>query len=160
MSPDIILSGGYDNYVKMYDRRSGIVVFSVNHGAPVESVLFLPSGGIFISAGKIIWKVLLIGYLVCTYSWFFFFPGGSDIKVWDAINGGRLLAKVHNHHKTVTCLCLATNGSRLMSGSLDRHVNVYDVATFQRLHTIDYPNAVLSVGISVSINLFTRNYIV
>lgn len=52
VSPDIILSGGYDNFVKMYDKRSESVVFNVNHGAPVESVLFLPTGGIFLSAGK------------------------------------------------------------------------------------------------------------
>lgn len=52
MSPDVILSGGYDSYVKMYDKRSEKVVFNLNHGAPVESVIFLPSGGIFISAGK------------------------------------------------------------------------------------------------------------
>ncbi|KAL0266986.1 UNVERIFIED_CONTAM: hypothetical protein PYX00_009376 [Menopon gallinae] len=101
VSPDIILSGGYDNYVKMYDKRSESVVFNVNHGAPVESVLFLPTGGIFLSAG------------------------GTEIK-------------------------LASRGSRILSGSLDRHVNVYDVATFKRLHTLDYSNAVLSLGISAN----------
>lgn len=71
-----------------------------------------------------------------------------------------MLANIHNHHKTVTCLRLASNGSRLLSGSLDRHVNVYDVATFQRLHTIDYPNAVLSLGISVSFLIFKKILII
>lgn len=50
--PATILSGGYDNVVKMYDTRSDKTVFSVKHDAPVESVLFLPSGGIFLSAGS------------------------------------------------------------------------------------------------------------
>lgn len=90
----------------------------------MESTLFLPSGGIFISAG------------------------GTEIKVWDIFNGGKLLANISQHHKTVTTLCLASNNSRLMSASLDRHVKIYDIATFKVVHNIDFPNAVLSMAIS------------
>lgn len=122
--PDIILSGGYDGVAKMYDCRSENEVFSVIHGSPIESLLFLPSGGIFLSAG------------------------GTEIKIWDTIAGGKLLGSICQHHKTVTCLKLASENKRLLSGSLDRHVKVYDIATFQTLHTLDFPNAVLSLGIS------------
>lgn len=73
------------------------------------------------------------------------------MRVWDALAGGKLLAKVSKHHKTITCLKLASNGRRIISGSLDRHVKIYDVGTYKDVHTLDYPNAVLSVGISVSI---------
>lgn len=52
VSPNIVLSGSYDKTVKMYDIRQERAVFTVNHDAPVESLLFLPSGGIFLSAGK------------------------------------------------------------------------------------------------------------
>ena len=124
ISPDIILSGGYDHAVKLYDCRSNEVVLSVNHGSPVESTLFLPSGGIFISAG------------------------GTEIKVWDIFNGGKQLASISQHHKTVTTLRLASNNSRLMSASLDRHVKIYDISTFKVVHNIDFPNAVLSMAIS------------
>lgn len=123
-SPDILLSGSYDRTVKMYDTRTNTPVLSVDHGAPVESILFLPSGGIFLSAG------------------------GTEIRVWDALAGGRLLAKTSQHHKTVTCLTLASGNKRLMSSSLDRHVKIYDVSTYKVVHTLDYPNAVLSVGSS------------
>lgn len=122
--PDIVLSGGYDNIVKMYDTRTDKAVLSVNHGSPVESLLFLPSGGIFLSAG------------------------GTAIKVWDAFTGGKLLGTISQHHKTVTCLRLASNNSRLLSGSLDRHVKIYDVSTFKVVHTLDYPNGILSLGVS------------
>lgn len=122
--PDIILSGGYDNVVNMYDTRTNSTVLSVNHGSPVDSLLFLPSGGIFLSAG------------------------GTDIKAWDAFAGGKLLASFSQHHKTITCLRLASNGKRLMSGSLDRHVKIYDVATFETVHTLDYPNSILSLAVS------------
>ncbi|EFN88954.1 U3 small nucleolar RNA-associated protein 15 homolog [Harpegnathos saltator] len=123
-SCDIILSGGYDKCIYMYDTRTNKKVLSVNHDVPVESLLFLPSGGIFLSAG------------------------GTDIKVFDAFTGGKLLAKITQHHKTVTCLKTASNGRRILSGSLDKHVKVYDAGTYNTLHTLDYPNAVLSIGIS------------
>jgi U3 small nucleolar RNA-associated protein 15 len=54
VSTDIILSGGYDNTVRMYDTRINTSVFHMDHGAPVESVLFLPTGGVFLSAGMCI----------------------------------------------------------------------------------------------------------
>lgn len=53
VSPDIYLSGGYDNIVNMYDIRLQKKIFSFSHDSPVESLLFLPSGGIFLSAGKL-----------------------------------------------------------------------------------------------------------
>lgn len=108
----------------MYDCRSNETVLSVNHGSPVESTLFLPSGGIFISGG------------------------GTEIKVWDIFNGGKLLANISQHHKTVTTLRLASNNSRLMSASLDRHVKIYDISNFNVVHNIDFPNAVLSLAVS------------
>ncbi|XP_057331453.1 U3 small nucleolar RNA-associated protein 15 homolog [Microplitis mediator] len=126
ISPDIFLSGSYDKTVKMYDTRTNKSVFTVNHGAPVESIIFLPSGGIFISAG------------------------GTEMKVWDALAGGKLLARVSQHHKTITCLAMASNGHKILSGSLDRHVNIYDVGTYKAIHTFDYPNSVLSLGISAN----------
>lgn len=53
VSADIVLSGGYDKWVHMYDSRTNKKIFSVNHDAPVESLLFLPTGGIFLSAGTL-----------------------------------------------------------------------------------------------------------
>lgn len=70
--------------------------------------------------------------------------------MWDAFAGGRLLTRICQHHKTVTSLRVASNGTRLLSGSLDRHVNIYDVGSFNRLHSHTYPNSVLSLGVSVS----------
>ncbi|XP_014272973.1 U3 small nucleolar RNA-associated protein 15 homolog [Halyomorpha halys] len=125
VSPTIVLSGSYDRKVRLFDSRTNAeAVFTLDHGHPVESVLFLPSGGIFISAG------------------------GTEIRVWDALAGGRLLARVSQHHKTITCLGLASSGSRLVSGSLDRHVKIYDVSTYKAVYNLDYPNAILSLGVS------------
>lgn len=124
MSPDTLISGGYDGKIKMYDTRTQQVSYNIDHGSPVESLLFLPTGGIFISAG------------------------GTEMRVWDAFSGCRLLTKISQHHKTITSLRLGSNGKRLLSGSLDRHVKIYDVATYQTVHTLDFPNAVLSLGVA------------
>ncbi|XP_058452762.1 U3 small nucleolar RNA-associated protein 15 homolog [Malaya genurostris] len=124
VSPDIVISGGYDRKINMYDIRTGERVLSLDNGNPVESLIFLPSGGIFISAG------------------------GTSVNVYDALAGGRKIAQLSQHHKTVTCLQLASDGKRLLSASLDRHVKIYDIATYQVVHTIDNTNAVLSLGVS------------
>lgn len=52
VSPDIFASGSYDRTVNLYDTRTNKKIFTVNHDSPVESVLFLPSGGIVLSAGR------------------------------------------------------------------------------------------------------------
>lgn len=122
--PDTLISGGYDNKVKMYDIRTNETIMNVDHGSPIESLLFLPSGSIFLSAG------------------------GTDIKIWDTIAGGRLLGSISQHHKTITCLRLASDNKRLLSSSLDKHVKIYDISNYKVVHTLDYPSAVLSLGVS------------
>lgn len=124
VSPDILLSGGYDGKVKMYDTRTKSVVFEVNHESAVHSVLFLPTGGIFISSG------------------------GTHVNVWDAFAGGRLIARMSQHSRDVTCLTLASNGRRLLSGGLDRKVKIYDTSTYSTVHSLDFSNAVTSVCMS------------
>ncbi|XP_045590796.1 U3 small nucleolar RNA-associated protein 15 homolog [Procambarus clarkii] len=122
-SENIILSGSYDHTVKLWDTRTASCVLTVDHGAPVESLVCFPSGGVFVSAG------------------------GCEVKVWDAI-AGQLLAKLSQHHKTVTCLAFASDKKRLLSGSLDRHVKIYDVETYSVVHTLDYPAPVLSMAVA------------
>lgn len=58
------------------------------------------------------------------------------------------MANVSHHHKTITCLRLASNGRRFMSAGLDRSVKVYDVVTYQPVHTFTFPNALLSLGVA------------
>ncbi|GAB1605171.1 U3 small nucleolar RNA-associated protein 15 homolog [Argonauta hians] len=123
-SPDIILSGGYDHLIKMFDTRLQESVLTVDHGSPVESVLMFPSVGLFFSAG------------------------GNCIKVWDALAGGKLLTNICHHHKSITSLGFCKDYKRLLSGSLDRHVKMYDTVSYKVVNTFDYPGAVLSVAVS------------
>lgn len=97
---------------------------TMDHGQPVQSVLLYPSGGLLVSAG------------------------GTSVKVWDVLAGGKLLTTLNNHHKEVTTLTLASNNNRLLSGGLDRLVKIYDVSTYQVVHSLDYPSAILSLGVA------------
>lgn len=57
--------------------------------------------------------------------------GGTSLCVWDMLSGGRLLQRLSQHQKTVTCVALSplagpdsAAAPRMLSGSLDGHVKV------------------------------------
>lgn len=130
--------------MKVFDARMDKSVLTMDHGQPVESLLLFPSEGLLVSAG---WnsakfntlKFTLLPFckchtclgtlneLMCLCSLqaikdiFFSFSGGRYVKVWDLLKGGQPLVSLKNHHKTVTCLHLGSNGQRLLSASLDRY---------------------------------------
>lgn len=122
-SDDLILTGSYDNTVKMIDTRTQSTVISVDHGEPIENIVMFPSSNMFISCG------------------------GNSIKVWDVLKGGKLMRTMINHHKTVTSMIFSHNCKYLLSGGLDRHVKVFDLLNYDLVHTIDYPSPILSMGI-------------
>ena len=60
--------------------------------------------------------------------------GGTSLCVWDTMAGGRLLQRLSQHQKTVTCVALSplagpdtAAAPRMLSGSLDGHVKVRDL---------------------------------
>ena len=121
--PDLVVSAGYDHKVLVWDRRGGEqATLTMDHGAPVETVLVLPGGGLVASAG------------------------GSVIKIWDMV-GGRLLSSVSPHHKTITTMCVSGTGKCLVSGSLDRQVVWTDLATFRQVYNKQCPASVMAVGV-------------
>lgn len=136
----------------MYDVRDKSVLCSLDHGAPVESCLFLPSGSIFISAGKILlqppWnKSLNLTIRTCFH--FNYFLGGKEVRIWDAFSR-TLLTRSGQYHKTVTCMCLSQKGKRLLTGSLDQRVKVIDLVSYKVVHCMTYTSPILSIAASVS----------
>ncbi|GBF88130.1 hypothetical protein Rsub_00842 [Raphidocelis subcapitata] len=138
-SSDAWLTGSYDHTAKLWDVRAGGsrggggggAVMSLDHGAPVEDVAFFPSGGMAVTAG------------------------GNTLCIWDVLGGGRLLKRLANFQKTVTCVALsplagpeASAAPRLLAGSLDGHVKVFELDGFTLTHATKYPAPVLSIGIS------------
>ncbi|SPO28971.1 related to UTP15 - nucleolar protein, component of the small subunit processome [Ustilago trichophora] len=140
-NPALMLSGSYDSTVKLWDARMGGCAMTMNHGAPVEDVLVYPTG-----AGGVALSV-----------------GGPVMKVWDLMMGGRVMASISNHQKTITSLALSVNsgadfsvnneetigGMRILTGGLDHLVKVYDPAQdFKVTHTMRYPSPILSMAVS------------
>ena len=124
-SPDLVVSGSYDHSVMVWDRRApSSPSLQCGHGAPVEACLVLPSGGLLVTAG------------------------GTMIKVWDLVAGGKLLASLSPHHKTITSLCLSGTGGYLLSGSLDRQVRWTDLSSFRSVHSQQYPASVMAVAVA------------
>lgn len=124
-------SGSYDHTARLWDVRTGAATMSLEHGAPVESVAFFPSGRLLATAG------------------------GPSVCVWDVAAGGRLLQRLTNHQKTVTSVDVVdvldaggAAGARLVSGALDGHVKVYDLDSFTVSYAYKYPAPVLSVAVA------------
>jgi len=124
-SPSSIFAvASYDHRAKMFDVRTKSSTMTVDGGEPLDACLFLASGSILLTAG------------------------GTTITAWDVVAGGRALKTFSFHHKSVTCLALASGGRRLLSGGLDKHVKVYDSCTFDAVASIDYPSPILSLAVS------------
>ncbi|EJT76735.1 U3 small nucleolar RNA-associated protein 15 [Gaeumannomyces tritici R3-111a-1] len=122
---NILVTGSYDSTVRLWDARvPGPAVLTFAHQAPIEAVLPLPSGTTILAAS------------------------GNSISVLDVVHA-RPIRTLTNHQKTVTSLCLASNGRRVLSGGLDGHVKIYDAESgnWNVSASIKYPSPVLSVAV-------------
>lgn len=80
------------------------------------------------------------------------YVGGKEIRIWDAFSRS-CLTKCGQFHKTVTCICPFRNGKRLIAGSLDQRVKIFDLVSYKVVHTMTYTSPILSVACSVSMNV-------
>ena len=132
-NPNLVLSGSYDGTVRLFDARTGSCEMLMGTSGtntsvgsvPVEQVLMFPSGTAALSTA------------------------GPILRVWDIVAGGRCIRASSNHQKTITALTFNADASRLLTGSLDHLVKVYDVSTYKVVHTMRYPAPLLSLAISV-----------
>ncbi len=119
------VTGSYDGKLKVWDPRQKRAASIADYDAPLEAVKFLPGGGMVAGGGV-----------------------SGNVKVWDMVSGMKLSVDLHNHQKSVSCLALDGVGRRLLSGSLDWHVKIYDLASFKVTHGLKFPAPLLSLAIS------------
>lgn len=120
---NMIVTGSYDETVRLWDPRvpsKAAMIFK--HAAPVEAVLPMPSGTTLLASAD------------------------NQISVLDLV-AGKPLHLLKTHQKTVTSICLASNGTRLVSGGLDGHVKVFETTGWNVVAGSKYPAPVLSVNV-------------
>ncbi|CAK7241832.1 MAG: U3 small nucleolar RNA-associated protein 15 [Sporothrix thermara] len=119
----MLVTGSYDSTVRLWDARApGGAVLTFKHAAPIESVLPMPSGTAILAASD------------------------NAVSVLDVV-AARPLKLLTAHQKTVTSLCLASHGERVVSGGLDGHVKVFETGSWNVVASAKYPSPVLSVSV-------------
>lgn len=133
---NLFVTGSYDHTVRVWDVRScnsGSSAMVVDHGKPVEDVMFLPSGGLVATAG------------------------GNVVKIWDVIGGGKCVYSMESHNKTVTSISVGKVGRdsgeesdqyRVLSVGLDGYLKVFDYSKLKITFSMRFPAPLVSVGFS------------
>lgn len=119
----LLVSGSYDQTVRLWDARTGgkaVMIFK--HAAPVEAVLPMPSGTAVLASSD------------------------NTISVLDVV-AAKPMHVLRNHQKTVTALTLTNNNERLLSGSLDGHVKVFETTGWNVVAGMKYPSPILSLSV-------------
>lgn len=146
-SDHYLASGSYDQKVRYWDirQKGDNCLQEFDHGFPVEKILFLEDENMIASAG------------------------GPIVKIWN-INSGQLLNTLKLHNKTITSMCLTSDGRYLFTGAIDRRIKIVqlDNNDFEPIHSfkveaqvlslcIDFENQCMAVGMDNKLAIYKRN---
>ncbi|KAL4854143.1 U3 small nucleolar RNA-associated protein 15 [Chlorella vulgaris] len=126
-SADVWATCGYDHTCKLWDVRHKRCLVTLDHGAPIESVAFFPTGSLLVTAG------------------------GTDICIWHMLGSGQLVHRISAHQKTVTSVLVASmtgQAPHIMSAGLDGYVKTLDAETYQPSKVHRYSVPVMSMAAS------------
>jgi WD40 repeat protein/tRNA A-37 threonylcarbamoyl transferase component Bud32 len=127
-SPDgkLIASGGRDRTIRIWNAKTGAEVRAMKHIYLVRDATFSPNGR----------------QIVSTY--------GGSIRVWDAATGSELLT-LSSHREPVPafpqkyvnlCVAFSPDGKRIVSGSNDETIKIWDAETGLEVTTLSMPGKV------------------
>ncbi|KAK5957921.1 U3 small nucleolar RNA-associated protein 15 [Knufia fluminis] len=123
---NILVSGSYDSTVRLWDARTPeAAVMTFKHATSVEDVLCMPSGTQLVASAD------------------------NQVAILDVV-AGKPLHMIKNHQKTVTSMCLASQGSRLVTGGLDGHMKVFETTGWNVVTGSKYASPILSLQVITS----------
>jgi U3 small nucleolar RNA-associated protein 15 len=117
----MIVSGSYDQTVRLWDTRQAGPVLTFKHAAPVESVLAFNNATIASAAG-------------------------NEVSILN-LAAGKVEQIVRSHQKTVTSLCTAQRNTQLLTSALDGHVKVHNATSWEVIAGYKYSAPVLSLAV-------------
>lgn len=122
-SGHMVVSGSYDQTVRVWDTRmdGNIAAMTFKLLSPIEEVL-APNDSTLAAAS------------------------GNQVAVINLI-AGKVEQVIRAHQKTVTALCTAQNGSRLLTVGLDGHVKIHNTASWEVVSGFKYPAPILSLSV-------------
>lgn len=122
LTENVVISGGLDGKIKLWDLRTQVKAAELDHLAPVSALLTV-SGYSLVSAGH------------------------TRVTNWDI----RTLSPVTNyipHSKNITSLALNSTKEKLLTGSLDCNLKVHSLEDAKVLHSIKYPGPIATVTLT------------
>lgn len=172
----ILVSGSYDNTIKLWDLTTGKSVHTlVGHSSTVHSVAISADKKTVVSGsddGTIkVWNVAT-GELIRTVKdsgserntttkvqsvsisqdGRKLISGGDDrtVKIWE-LNTGKLLQTLHGHSHTVEVVAIAPDNQKIISGSDDGTIKIWQLETGELIRTL-YGNLGAIYALDVSHN--------
>ena len=121
------ISGSYDHTCKLWDLRNFKDNLTFTHTSHIDDCLHIPNSDLIAIAGT------------------------PDVTIWSLRkNSSKPLFTLKMHRKTVNCLAVNSDGTRLFTACLDKQVRIFDCHSneFANTHVFSLPSAVLSVDIS------------
>ena len=114
-----VVSGSYDNTVRIWDAASGVCVVGPldGHTNYVRSVAFSPDGRRVVSGSR-----------------------DKTVRIWDAVSGGCVVGPLmHGGNEIfgVTSVAFSPDGKRAVSGASDKEVRIWNTASGQLLMRLD-----------------------
>ncbi|PPQ90302.1 hypothetical protein CVT25_013271 [Psilocybe cyanescens] len=114
-SPDgkYIVSGSYDNTVRLWDAETGELVQPPleGHENSVLSVAFSPDGKLIVSGSH-----------------------DKTIRLWDATTGELVQPPFEGHDSLVTSVAFSPDGKHITSGSYDKTIQLWNAKTAKLVH--------------------------
>lgn len=106
-SPDnrYLVAGHYDGILQMWDVQSGGLVWEVQTGAVVESLVVSPDGQLIATGGSF---------------------QDAQVRIWEALTG-RILRAMAGHGKGVAGLLFSKDSQFIASGSYDGEIRLWGV---------------------------------